>query len=237
MTEPYRSQLIQMLSDLSIGILKMLNDIRINFSYYQSIVTEFETMTQELRKERISQINTNDLSVESLGDVLEASSVKILSLQAPVGRDLRMVLSSFRIIYDVKRISRDTSHSFAGLTSFIGKEAEAFKKQQNLFMDSINAASEMLDIFETIYRMEINETDYNFQKFIDKAEQLDDIIDDLFENHSKVIIEGSNNGDFEIKSAHKLLSAIRALERVGDHCTNIIESAIYIKSGVKVQIP
>ncbi len=102
MTEPYRSQLIQMLSDLSIGILKMLNDIRTNFSYYQSIVTEFETVTQELRKERISQINTNDLSVESLGDVLEASSVKILSLQAPVGRDLRMVLSSFRIIYDIK---------------------------------------------------------------------------------------------------------------------------------------
>ena len=50
MTEPYRSQLIQMLSDLSIGILKMLNDIRTNFSYYQSIVTEFETVTQELRK-------------------------------------------------------------------------------------------------------------------------------------------------------------------------------------------
>ena len=47
---------------------------------------------------------------------------------------------------------------------------------------------------------------------------------------------GSNNGDFEIKSAHKLLAAIRALERVGDHCTNIIESAIYIKSGLKVQI-
>ena len=96
----------------------MTKTVEDNFLTYQDIVKTYDEMTPEIRQEKISNINANDLSVHSLGDALEQESVKILSLQAPVGRDLRTVLSSFRIIYDIQRISKDTSHSFVGLTLY-----------------------------------------------------------------------------------------------------------------------
>ena len=94
----------------------------------------------------------------------------------------------------------------------------------------------MLSIFDELYTRKVWEKEHEFDDYIKRTEELDDVVDDLFENHSKVIIEEANQGKVDPHSAHRLLSAIRSLERVGDHCCNIVERAIYIRTGDKVHI-
>jgi len=236
MSQPLRAQLSQMMSDLKAGIMKLSSTLKQNTEIYAKALREIDQLDEKTSQKLFSEMKANDLSIHSLGDSLEAETVKILSLQAPVSRDLRTVLSSFRIIYDIQRIARDIVHSFEGLTIYAKENSANFKTHSEVFMDSINATKEMINIFEEIYQTEVRERDFDYQDYVEKTENLDDIIDELFEVHSKKVIEETKDGKVDPEAVHRLLASIRSLERVGDHCCNIVERSIYIISGDKIVI-
>ncbi len=181
-------------------------------------------------------INNYDRKIRILGDNLEKLIIKILSLQAPVGRDLRKVISSFRIIYDIERISRDALHVYKYFKNSI--QLCDFQILSTLLNDvsiTLDPLRRILNNFYTIY--------FNDNIIQSKANMLaktssafDEQIDNLYEQKIKDIYVMSNNGNLTTEAAHNLLFALRSYERVGDHACNLLERAVYIQTGNKIEV-
>lgn len=231
-----RIALTTMLSDLKTGVEKMHLQILENLDHFKKFLDQYSTIEEGQLKKLKSKIKTNNMTVKALGDSLEALSVRTLSLQAPVSRDLRVVMSSFRMIYDLERISQNTLNAFRSVARISSENQEYFLMQVGLLRDSFTAVEALMKEFYGIYGAENIERHFDYSAIITSAIEQDDVIDNLFENHSKKIIKAANTGEIQADDAHYLLASIRSLERVGDHCCNLIEKAIYMQSGDRVTI-
>lgn len=226
-----RISLEQQIEELKSGILKMLEIINTNLGEITSYFsrkdrTEFNPSTA------LTEIKTNDLTVRSLGNELETQSVRILSLQAPVGRDLRLVISSFRMIYDLQRISRDALNAFQDVMQIDSNKIQIIYTEIEKLVKNIGVGIELLNIFRSIYLQNTVEHQ-EFPQLMEKSIKLDNKIDDTYDKIVESVFQKENIG---IETGVHLLSANRSLERYGDHACNIIERAIYIQTGDRVLI-
>jgi phosphate transport system protein len=234
MAERLRTRYQEKLEDLKNGIKKMYDTTLENFTLIQDHfddTVDLEKTDEELK----SMVRTNDLALRSLGDSLESATVHIIGLQAPVARDLRLLLSSFRMIYDLERASRDSYNAFSTIID-IQNASEQFHKETDLMGQSIQNAKEMLDIFITLYQKDGSERSFDYSPIVKQTTELDDKIDHHFEEHSKKVLERAKTGSMDPENALRYLSAIRSIERMGDHCVNLIERTIYVLTGDKIII-
>ncbi len=232
-----RTNLVEMLNDLKNGMLKMELLVEENL---EKLLDFLKASTEEKmsfpKSERLNDVKTNDLTIRSLGDGLENKAVKILSLQAPVGHDLRFVISSFRMIYDFERVSRDAYNAFVKMLDVPDSDISKLNDQYKVFETSIDNSKRLLKHFVNLYQSEENPSSDLLKKTIDESILLDNEIDDLFKASSEQVLSLVHNQGLEIESGYYLLSAIRSLERVGDHVCNLIERALYIQTGTKYEI-
>ncbi len=221
-----RISLEEQINELKSGINKLLETVNINLHIILEYLNGVETM--EIR----STAKTNDLTIRALGNELEKLTVRILSLQAPVGKDLRLVLSTFRIIYDIQRISRDALNAFNDIISTDKNKFDLIRDEIKFISDNIRSGKELLDIFKTLYLTTTGEhqTHHNL---IEISIALDNEIDNRYDEIQRSIL---SKDEIDIETGVLILSANRSIERYGDHACNIIERAIYIQTGERVSI-
>lgn len=226
-----RTSLNNLMAELAAGIELLIKQARLNIDSLSPLLNGSETDVVSLSADIVSR----DKFIRKQGDELEGLIVKILSLQAPVGRDLRKVISSFRIIYDLERISRDSLHAFEFFDSSRDKQNDF---PQSIFSDvlqTLNALRGIMDNFSSVYFSD----DFVATQVTELAQNtsnLDEQIDKLFEQEISEIHAGANAGKLNAESAHLLLFALRAYERVGDHACNLLERAVYVQTGEKIRV-
>ncbi|MCY3410571.1 MAG: phosphate uptake regulator PhoU [Candidatus Heimdallarchaeota archaeon] len=227
-----RVSLEDSINEIFTGIQKLLDTVEINLEAFEEAFSSSNKDEFDAKME-FSKARTNDLTIRSLGEALEGKTVKTLSLQAPVGRDLRLVISSFRMIYDIQRISRDALNAFKDILDIKGEDLNEFElKQINIFSEVVNKGKQLIEIFKQIYGANMREHQ-NFNELIIQSINLDNEIDDIFD---QIMNDIMNNKDINLRTGVLILSANRSLERYGDHACNMIERAIYIQTGEKVEI-
>ncbi len=152
---------------------------------------------------------------------VEEKCVRILALYQPEASDLRLVVSILKSITDLERVG-DLARDICEIAIYLSEYAP-IKPYVDLPRMSIVVREMLRDAILSLLKGD----EELAKNVIDKDEIVDSfysrIVEELIE-----IVEG------DPKTAHiaiKLILVSRALERVGDHATNIAEYAIYLKTG------
>lgn len=153
---------------------------------------------------------------------IENLCFKLLLQQQPVARDLRVISAALKMITDMERIG-DQAADISEVTiqlcqSGYKKNLEHIKKMAT----------------ETTY-MVVRSIEAYVEK--DKAKgveviQHDDVVDELFLEVRKDVIDIIHNHPEEGEPATDLLMIAKYFERIGDHACNIAEWVIFSITGV-----
>jgi len=214
-----RNQFIAQLNDLNIKLLKM-------GAMVQEII---EVATNALTKQDIllaKQVYLLDDKIDELELEIEMECMKLIALQQPMAKDLRVIGSILKIITDLERMG-DHAVNIAKVTLEIGDEPFIkplidIPKMAKLTKEMVNKS---LDAFV--------KTDIELAKEVAKD---DDEVDMLYEKiYTELINKMIENREI-VMQATNLIFIGRFLERIADHATNIGERVIYMVTGELKQI-
>ena len=170
-------------------------------------------------------INRIELEIDRL-------SLRLLALEQPMARDLRMIVGIMRISNDLERIA-DQSVNIAERTIFLC---------QHPTLDQIPAMDALIDISKKMFNMAVNA----FRDMdAETARQIPDM-DDLADEHTMQVLKGlievmaASSPGFEkrvLKMRRSIQTIIisRCLERIADMSTNIGEQVVFIVEGVNLK--
>ncbi len=162
-----------------------------------------------------------DDEIDKMEQQIEQMCIGIFALEQPIASDLRVVTGCLKIITDLERIADQCKD----ICEIINNEA--------LFKDDISISKiiEMLEAMAVMFRKSI---DVFKELSVDNAVSVceyDDCIDKLF---SDIILQSCKHIALNPKDVTHYVDYMfiaKYIERIGDHCTNIAEWVIYIKTG------
>ena len=171
------------------------------------------------------EVIRDDTLLDKLEITIDDDCIRILVTKQPAAIHLRFVLAMLKINTDVERIG--------DLATNIAKETIKLNGKPTLkpLVDIPRMASlciEMIrDSFQSISEMD----DDKARNVIEKDNEIDDLNLQIYRELFSYMAENPRT----ISEALGLIMAAKALERIGDHATNIAERAIYYIKGVDVR--
>ncbi len=173
----------------------------------------------EFDKDLAREVVSTEKRVNSLELKIDRDCENIFALFNPVAVDLRTVLAILKINNNLER-SGDIAEGIAKYIIVADHpfDAEILEKTEILRMydETNNILEDVLKAFET--------EDTRLARSIFKR---DEVVDDINVKSNAVVAEFMRNHPEKIEEGLYLISMIRKLERVGDHCKNIAEEIIF----------
>ena len=170
-------------------------------------------------KDLAREVVSTEKRINSLELKIDRDCENIFALFNPVAVDLRTVLAVLKINNNLER-SGDIAEGIAKYIIYADQpfNPELLESTQILRMyDETNAILEdVLKAFEA--------EDTRLARSIFKR---DEIVDEINVKANKVVADFIRSHPEKIEEALYLISMIRKLERVGDHCKNIAEEIIF----------
>ncbi|MGP8321575.1 MAG: phosphate signaling complex protein PhoU [Methanosarcinaceae archaeon] len=176
--------------------------------------------------EQAEDVIKSDAGIDDHSARIEIKCMRLLALQQPMARDLRMIGAVIKINLDLERMS-DLAVDIAKIVVVIGDE-EHIKPLIDI-PRMAHIACEMLDRVLQAFS-ELN-TDLAYE-----TAKCDDEIDALFDQIRRELITLMVEDPRKLASASHLTFVARYLERIGDHATNICESVVYMVKGERVKL-
>ena len=152
---------------------------------------------------------------------IESLCMKLLLRQQPVARDLRTISAALKMISDMERIG-DQASDIADIAKFL--EGSNITQQVHI-----------RKMAEAAMRMLTDSIDSFVKKDLLLARQVmkeDDIVDDLFMEVKKELIQLIAENPEEGERCIDILMIAKYFERIGDHAVNIAEWVEYSVTGV-----
>lgn len=165
------------------------------------------------------EINAMELSIEN-------KCMKLLALQQPLAKDLRMIGTCLKIITDLDRVS-DLSADIAEIA--IKTANEPFIKPLIDIPRMADFVTSMLNDSLTAFK----EWDAELAMTMGKR---DDTVDALYDQIRRELITFMIEDPRKIANASHLSFVARYLERIGDHACNIAARVVYMVTGKRVKI-
>jgi phosphate transport system protein len=170
----------------------------------------------ELAREVISRekrVNLLELKIDS-------DCENYIALYNPVAVDLRLVLSLFKICGTLERIA-----DFAeGITRCIIEEsAEWFSDELKEILRVETMFSTVIEMLSDAYAALESENTKLSGKILAK----DNCVDEIYRNAVYVLAEAIKTNAIAADCGLKTMIAIRKIERIGDHCSNIVEEIVF----------
>jgi len=171
------------------------------------------------------QVVREDTALDKLEVDIDDSCIKLLVTQQPAASDLRLILALLKINTDLERIG--------DLATNIAKESIQFSGKQHIkpLVDiprmAILAISMIKNSLQAI-------TDKNVElakRVIADDKTMDELNIQIYRELFSYMAENARN----ITQSLALIMVSKALERIGDHATNLAERAIYYIEGVDIR--
>lgn len=205
-----RSKFDEQLLELNKEMIEMGNKIILSIkNAIEALVSRDENAAKEIME--------RDEEVDHLQKKIENICFNLLIQQQPVARDLRTVTAAMKMVTDMERIG-DHAADISEMTILMGQKSQ---------IDKFDHISKMAT--ETMIMLNHSIEAY-VEKDVIKAKEViehDDIVDDLFVEAKKDVIELILNSPSEGEGATDILMIAKYFERIGDHATNIAEWVIY----------
>ena len=175
----------------------------------EALLKQDETLAQSVMEA--------DALVDQKQKEIESICFKLLMQQQPVASDLRVISAALKMVTDMERIG-DHAADISEMTLHLAHEP---------YIKNLDHIRQMAT--ETTWML-IQSIEAYVEKDTKKASGVishDDIVDDLFAETKKELIElihqDKNNGE----QATDLLMVAKYFERIGDHATNLAEWVIF----------
>ncbi len=209
------------------GFDKALSELQQEMLRMGSMVEEAIHLSADaLGKQDLSlaqKIIDGDDLIDALSQKIEDDCIRLIALQQPLARDLRVVTTVLKTVTDLERIA-DHATNIAEITQRIGGEP---------------LIKPLIDIPKMAAMAEAMVRD-SLKAFVDRDvaaakdtclrdDQVDELYENIFNELTAFVEAGGETR--RVVQALNLLFAARYLERVADHATNIGERVIYLVIG------
>ncbi|MDR3048105.1 MAG: phosphate signaling complex protein PhoU [Bacteroidales bacterium] len=166
--------------------------------------------TPELAREVIHK----EKRVDAFELKMDADVENFIALYAPVAIDLRLVLSIMKISSSLERIGDfcESISEYVLKNTLIEDDLLDKLKFNSLFSESFGMLSDCLKCFE-------NED----ISIAGKVILQDDLIDEIYRNSFELLKQNVT----DLSNSLALVIFLRKLERIGDHCSNIMEEIVF----------
>lgn len=162
-----------------------------------------------------------DSVIDEQEKVIENTCFKLLLQQQPVAGDLRIISAALKMVTDMERIG-DHAEDISEITTLLAQHPY----QEELRFIQMMAKESTIMVVEAI------------EAFVSRDEERaqivirhDDVVDGLFIQAKKELIQQIKNNPAYSEQAADLLMVAKYFERIGDHATNIAEWVIYSITG------
>jgi phosphate transport system protein len=187
-----------------------------------AVLNADEKLAEKVIK-RDKKVNTMELEIDEY-------CTQILARRQPAASDLRLLVSVIKSITDLERMG-DEAVKF-------GKNAIKLAKGNFAEQDGSRPLVELKHlgkhVSDTLNKALTAYAQMDVAAALDIIKN-DNIVDEEFENISRLLVTKMMENPREIKNALRVTWCARALERIGDHTTNLCEYIVYLVEGKDVR--
>jgi len=173
--------------------------------------------------ELANEVRADDAEVDALQLQIEDDAATIIATQHPVARDLREMVTIFKLTSNIERVGDHAVHL-----------ARAAKKLSKAGMSPFRAQAHLEKMAETgqsMLRAAVSAFMSQDAEAARNAALMDHQIDSEHKFLTDDIIKVIKKNPDLIKGGLQILHTSNQLERLGDHITNICEAIIYMIEG------
>jgi phosphate transport system protein len=167
-----------------------------------------------------------DDEIDAIDHTIEEDCMRLLALQQPMARDLRLIISALKMSIDLERMG-DLALEIAVITKISA---------------SVPPVKPLIDIprmSEICQQMLANTMSAFENKDVELAKAIakrDDEVDMLFDQVRRELISYMIEDPKKITGAQHLTFVARYLERIGDHITNLCENVVFMVTGERMEL-
>lgn len=167
-------------------------------------------------------VDKNDPIIDREEVEIEQDCIRLLALYQPAAIDLRTLCTIIKINSDLERIA-DLAASMARRV----KHVVANKVSLEKYKEFEHLAQLTVDILGRTVRM-LSSTD---TAVAGKVIESDALIDKGYRHVVQTVLEHEDRRVGGAGAAMTVINLAKAMERIGDHCTNIAEDIIFLRTG------
>jgi phosphate transport system protein len=168
-----------------------------------------------------AEVIDGDRAIDEQENHVDEECLKILALHQPVATDLRRIAAVMMINVDLERM--------ADLAVDIAERAEVLAEPP--FLPVPDRLQRMTDMTTTMVRECLNAFVHLDAKLARRVVRLDDEVDRLNTAIIDELVGTMKQSPDFIEPGLSLFSAVRHLERIADHATNVAEDVVYLVEG------
>lgn len=181
---------------------------------------------QVQQEERLSEMKKREEEINFLQLKLSKSCFRSLARQAPVAKDLRLILTLLNANTDLERMG-DLSINIAHRSKALEPHPD-LKNTYSTLEHMFNATIEMVNISLNSF---VKEDEQLAQKVLNKDDIVDASLKEIIKE-SKLVMEQNKN---LISTCVNIIIIAVNVERIADHCTNLAEEIIFLQTGKDIR--
>ncbi|MDP2845880.1 MAG: phosphate signaling complex protein PhoU [Candidatus Methanoperedens sp.] len=167
-----------------------------------------------------------DDDVDAVHYKIEDECMRLLALQQPMARDLRLIISVLKMSIDLERMG-DLALEIAVITK-ITASVPPVKPLIDLPRMSEICQEMLADTMKAFENKDV--------ELAKATAKRDDEVDSLFDQVRRELISYMIEDPKKITGAQHLTFVARYLERIGDHITNLCENVVFMVTGERVEL-
>lgn len=176
--------------------------------------------------ELAQKVIDKDKEIDALDHSIEENCMRLLALQQPMARDLRLIISVLKMSIDLERIG-DLCLEIAVITKMTA-DVPPVKPLVDL--------PRMSEVSQDMLKNCMNAFENKDVELAKRSAKRDDENDALFDQIRRELITIMIEDPKKITGAQHLTFVARYLERIGDHITNLCESVVFMVTGERVEL-
>ncbi len=167
-----------------------------------------------------------DNEIDAIDHSIEENCMRLLALQQPMARDLRLIISVLKMAIDLERMG-DLALEIAVITK-ITANAPPVKPLIDI--------PRMSEICQEMLKNTMSAFENKDVELAKQVAKRDDEIDMLFDQIRRELITIMIEDPKKLSGAQHLTFVARYLERIGDHITNLCENVVFMVTGERVEL-
>jgi phosphate transport system protein len=175
--------------------------------------------------EQAKEVLAGDAVVNAMQLKIEDEAAIVIATQQPVARDLRELVTIFKLTSNIERIGDHAVHLAKAALKLFKAETE------DAALHSLDHLARMAETGQKMLQASISAFLSQDAEGARKAAKLDDTIDSEHKALTEEVLNLMKKNPDAIKKAVRVLNTSNQLERMGDHITNICEAVIYMTEG------
>ncbi|HTX74329.1 MAG TPA: phosphate signaling complex protein PhoU [Rectinemataceae bacterium] len=163
-------------------------------------------------------VKTEDEEIDDLQNAIDDQVAVIIATQQPVAKDLRELVSVFKVTDNLERAADYAVH--------LAKAVKKFATEPQFHQ--IERLERMAELGASMVRGAVNAY---LRRDVEEARRvaaIDDLIDEQHKLLQREVIDFMRERPEQAERAAKLLTTSGFLERLGDHMTTICEAAVFV---------